>query len=354
VERALALALRHHHLVVLGVDRARDPPCERRLVVATVREAQAEGGEGPSPGARGEDGDEPRVDAAGEEHTERHLGGHAQRDRAHERLAGAGDAAIGVGCGTHAGAVPAHQRVPRPPVATRSLGAVPVHEHRGGRELAERGVGAVLAGEATVHEVARERRGGGLARDPGQRQQRRRLRGERESTPGRRQEQRLLSGAVARQRQRACGAIPERHREHAVQGLGEVLAPVLVEVGQERRIGSGREVVAVREQLALEGAVVVELAVRHAHHVAGLVLQHARGLARGDDRQTRDPQGAVAAVPERLARGAAMAQARHHAAHQLQALGAAQVRGHQSGDAAHRLGNLLVAPGVSEVRCARR
>jgi len=125
-----------------------------------------------------------------------------------------------------------------------------------------------------------------------------------------------------------------------------VLALVLVQVRQQRRVGPGREAVTAREQLALDRLVVVELAVRHPDHVAGLALQHARGLARRHDREPGDPQRAVAAVPQRLARGAAMAQARDHAAHELQALRPGEIGGHQSGDAAHRLRNLLVlSPG---------
>ena len=127
------------------------------------------------PAPRGERGHQPRVDAAREEHAERHVAGHARAHRLGERLAR--------GVGQH---VVAHARrgvhaVPRAPVALQPLAVRRDLEHVRGRQLPQRGEGAVVAGEEAVHEVARERRRRGLARDPGQRQQRAGLRGEGEA-----------------------------------------------------------------------------------------------------------------------------------------------------------------------------
>jgi hypothetical protein len=106
-------------------------------------------------------------------------------------------------------------------------------------------------------------------------------------------------------------------------------------VRQQHGVGTGDDLVTAPAQPVLERRVVVDLAVRDADHVAGLALQHARGIARRHDREPGDPERALTAVPQRLARWAAVAQAGDHAAHELEALAARELGCDESGDAAH-------------------
>ncbi len=344
VERLLALARRHHQFVVLGADGLGDAARERRLVVAAVLDAHAERGEGPAVGARGQRRDQPRVHAAREEDAEGHLAGHARGHRGGERRA----RALRRLPGPRARA--AEQGVPRAPVAAQPLDAGAQHERVRGRQLADPRPGRVRAGERAVHEVARERGRRGIARDPRQREQRAGLRGEREPAGRVRDEQRLLAGAVARQRQRAARAVPQRDREHAVQRGREILAALLEEVRQHGRVGAVGHLVPAPAQGQQQLVVVVDLAVHHARHVAGLAGEHARRLVRRHDREPRDAERAGAAVPHRLAGGPAVAQPVHHLADEREPLVRREVGRDDAGDAAHA----RVAPGSGQRAASRR
>ena len=208
-EGQFALDRPHRDLVVLRADALCHAPGERGLVVSRMIQPQAERGEGPAPRARGQYPDQPRIDAAGQEHPERHIGRHARGDRARERVARGGDQRVVARVRGQRGRVRApHDRVPRAPVAARALDRILGHQDVRGRQLPDRVVRTILTREAAVHEVARERGGRGLSRDPRQHEQRARLGGEREPAAVRGHEQRLLAGAVAGQRQRARAPVP--------------------------------------------------------------------------------------------------------------------------------------------------
>ena len=344
-ERAFARSHVHPDLVMVGPERVRDTRCEWRLVVARMVDAHAEGGEARAVRPGREHRDETGVDAARQEDTERHLAGDPRCDRVRERFTSGGDQGLVARVVGQRGAWGGvYERVPWAPIAPDAFEAVLDDQHVRGRQLPDRGVSRVIARERAVHEEARERRGSGRPGHPRQREQRARFGCEGESASVRRHEQRLLAGAIARERQGAGRAVPQGDREHAVERFGEVVVALLEQVREQCCVGAGCEVVPARQKSVLELAVVVDLAVRDADDVAGLVREDASRLVRCDDREPRDPHGALAPVPDRLTRGPSMAQAMHHGTHEFESFGSGQVCGDESGDTTHERCFLRVNP----------
>ena len=85
-------------------------------------------------------------------------------------------------------------------------------------------------------------------------------------------EQRLLAEPVAHEHEPLARAVPQRDREHPLEVLREVEAPLLVGVRDQRRVARAADLVALRLELGPQLAEVVELAVEDRDDVAALAL----------------------------------------------------------------------------------
>src|SRR5207245_1575959 len=112
-------------------------------------------------------------------------------------------------------------------------------------------------------------------------------------------------------------AVPDREREHALEP-GDAVGPVvLVEVDDRLAVACGLEAMAARLELRAERAVVVDLAVAHDPHRAGLVHQRLRAAGHVDDGEPAVSERRLAVDPASLAVRTALREGGRHPVHQV-------------------------------------
>ena len=257
-----AVALGHH----VGV---------LRLVEIRVVEADRAGGDRVAALLRHHRHHRARIDAAGQEGAQRHLGFHL---RTHRFLQARGEFLGDFGLGTRR--VRAERQVP---VALRAHLAV-AHlqgDAVAGAELEGVVVDRVRFRHVAVSKIFLDRARIQFARQLGEGHDRLQFRAEHEqAVRQQRIEHRLDADMVARQEQGLLAAVPDAEGEHAAQAAHAVRAPGLVSGQHHLGVRLGAERDAERDQLVAQLAVVVDLAVEDDHRVA--VAADQRLLAGGD------------------------------------------------------------------------
>src|SRR5206468_9085828 len=158
--------------------------------------------------------------------------------------------------------------------------------------------------------------------------------GEAEAPGAARVEERLEPGAVPGDAEPAGRAVPDRQREHAVQPPDVDGPAVLVEMDDRLAVARGLEAMAARFELRAERAIVVDLAVAHHPHRAGLVHQRLRAAGHVNDGEPAVSERRLAGDPVSLAVRPALGEGGRHAAHQLAGVGTT-VKADQACDSTH-------------------
>ena len=222
-----------------------------------------------------------RVDAAGEERAERHVGHHLAHDRLLQALAQRFDrVAIAPRSERHRRGVP---------IALHLHASVAPGQIAGRRQLPHvlqdgPGCDDVFVGEELV-----ERLGIELARDFGPDEQRLHFRRQPQALGSLAPVERLLAGAVAGRHERPGAPVPQRKREHPAKARKQVHAPLLVAVDQDLDVRARSELVAERLELLLQVGEVVDLAVGDELDLTGLVGE--RLLPAGEVHDGQPPHG---------------------------------------------------------------
>ena len=293
-------------------------------------------GEGEQVGvvALGQGGDRRRVDAAGQERADGHVGAHVLGDRVVED---GGDPVVegllGLGAGDRPGV---EDRVE---VAGLLQAAVLDGERAAGLDPREPGVHRLGFGDVLEDEVVLQRAGvhpcraGELAQALG-------LGAERHAVRRRGGVERLDAEPVAGAEGPLPSGVPDDEGEHAAQPLHPV-GPVVVVAGDDGlAVALGVEDGAVGGgQLGAQLEVVVDLAVED-HPVAVGVLgrapaQRLAGVLDVDDRQAVEAQRRAVVVPDLGVVGAAVPLEGHPRPHLVDALGAQGVGGDERHETAH-------------------
>ena len=132
------------------------------------------------------------------------------------------------------------------------------------------------------------------------------LRGERQPAVADRVVERLLPQAVAVEEKAAAPIVPQSNGEHAVQALDEGGPLLLVEVDEDFGVGAGAEMVPLRLELGTEVGIVVDLAVEDRPHRAVLVRDRLPAIGEADDAQAAVAHAERAAEVEPVLVGAAV------------------------------------------------
>jgi hypothetical protein len=210
---------------MVGAVATGEEPRPLELVEARLLEADREGLQRLGLLAGGEGDDAGRVDAAREQHTDRHVGNQVGADRAAQGLAQLARQLPGratpdcIGC---------DRRGPR--VAPLRQPAVAPDGHGAGRKLARLGEDRQRRRDRVEGQVGGDGAGVDLTREAGLLQHRLQLRGEGERAVDEAVVERLDAEAVAGEQQAPLAAVPESDCEHPPQALGEAVAVLLVEV----------------------------------------------------------------------------------------------------------------------------
>jgi hypothetical protein len=279
---------------------------ERALVVAGLGKAEAERLEqaaGPVPARERQDGG--GIDAAAQKEADRHVGGEPTPDGGRELrddpLAPLGLAHGGIRREAHIPVAGDARRLPgadRQRVPRRKLGDAGNHRQRI-RHVLEGQIG----GERVEIEVARHRR---------MRQQRAKLRAEDQRGGRGRVVDRLFAHAVTRQKELAALRVPDREREHPVQPLHALLAPLLPGVHEDFRVAMRAETMATTLQLRTQIGVVVDLSVERRPDGARLVGDGLITRVEVDDAEAPDAEREAAVEMETLGVRPAMSQLIRH------------------------------------------
>src|SRR5438552_1613453 len=297
------------NLRVDAADLARHRAAEPRLVEDRVLgEGHGEGPQRGGAGRRGQAADDRGIDATAQEGAHRHV--------RHQVLA-------------HGGREEGAELLLRGRVrAVRDPGlAVPVRaaphplaledEQLSGAEAVHVLVDGGGAGNVATAQVVVQRPGVDLAfAQPGG-DQRLDLGGEAEAPGPARVEERLDPEAVPGEDEPPGRAVPDRQREHAVEPRDAVGPVVLVEMDDRLAVARGREAMAARLELRPELPIVVDLAVAHDPHRAGLVHQRLRAAGHVDDGEPAVSERRLAVDPASLAVRPALREGGRHPVHQV-------------------------------------
>src|SRR5213594_2257567 len=173
------------------------------------------------------------------------------------------------------------------------------------------------AGDVATAQVVVQRPGVDLAFGQPRGGERLDLRGEAEAPRPARVEERLDPEAVPGEDEPPGRAVPDRECEHAVQPRDAVGPVVLVDVDDRLAVARGLEAMTARLELRAERAIIVDLAVAHDPHRAGLVHQRLRAAGHVDDGQPAVSERRLAVDPVSLAVRPALDEGARHAAHPL-------------------------------------
>src|SRR5262249_49358083 len=110
-----------------------------------------------------------------------------------------------------------------------------------------------------------------------------RLRGEHQARRRDGVVERLLAHAVACEHEALGAGVPQGQPEHALEGINEVEAALLVEMGNDLGVAAGAKAMAGAQEVFAERTVVVDLAVADDLDVALLVGQRLRAVLDVDD-----------------------------------------------------------------------
>ena len=273
--------------------------------------------------------DAARVEAARQEHAERHVAHqmalHGPAQRRHQlRLP------VGLGARLASGDVALER-----PVASRDgLLAGLADEDVAGCELRDAGEDRRRTGDVPQREVVVQRLRIELGIEP-RREQALGLRAPDQAITETRHVERLDADAIAAEHQTVRLRIPDGEGEHAVEPRRDVDALLLVEMRDHLDVGVGAQHVAACLELPRQLGGVVDLAV--ADHLDRAVLVAERLLAAGnvDDGEPAHPEGdlAMGVLAERV-----RAAVHHDVAHRAHPRGAGSLSGgesHLAGDPAH-------------------
>jgi hypothetical protein len=347
------LLLVDEHLVMVGREPARHDPGVGELVVARVPARR--GGVRPHRlvADLGHQRDvRRRVEAAGEEDPERHVGHHALADRGTEQAPDLAHHLVGTHRGDLLGDGGGRHRRPPSLDGERSVGR---HDHAlAGPELADPAEHRAWRGRESKRQVVAEGVLVEVARDGGVLEQGLGLRAEDEAVRQPREVQRLDAEAVASEDEPPARGIPDREGEHPLEALDACRALLLVEVDDRLGVGVGPVAMALRLELRPERRVVVDLAV--VGDPDAVVLARHRlvaGRREVDDRQAPVREGDAVRAERDLARivGAAVADCLRHPPDRAR-VGGEPVREAQGArDAAHvsARGSFDVAGAVREL-----
>ena len=271
---------------MVGPEPLGDEPRESSLVEVALVEPDRERAH-LARGLRGERGQRARVDPAGEEDADGHVGDEMSPNRVAQPLAqllGELVLAFGSDLALRHGA---WSRV----ALDRDVRALPglPDEHAPGRQLAY----VAEDRQRRRHEAEREERLErvlvDLAGEVRLAHQRLQLGREGERVSGQPVVERLDAETVAREDEALSPRVPDRDREHPPETLREKRPVLLVEVREDLRVALRAEGMALVDELGTQLAVVVDLAVLHDGDRAVLVRQRLVARLQVDDRQA--PRG---------------------------------------------------------------
>lgn len=300
-----------------------------RAFVGRALEADGEGGQRPlprlAPRRGGECDDGATVHPAGQEGAQRHI-------RHQPRADGSGEAGGQLGHGFGGRGGHAGGRLPVAAGLRAGLLAPCQQQVVGGRQAVDGGMDGGGVGHVAEGQVVIDRGGVQRAGDFGQGEQGGLFAGEGQRAvrqPG--GQQRLFAHAVARQQQRALGAVPQPDGEHAVQPVEHADAPLPPAMDDRLRVGPGAEDVAVRLELRTQGGVVVDFAVERHHHLAVRAEHGLRAPGQVDNGQPPVAEAQMRLGMKAVAVRAAMRDRVGHAA-EAPLLGGARVDGVEQAD----------------------
>ncbi len=299
-------------LVMLGAVALGDQPRPLELVEARLLEADREGLHRIGLLAGGERDQTGRVDPAGEQHADRHVGNQVGADGVAQGLAQLARELVG-----GAALRPLGLDRRRPRVAAQAQLAVAPDGERAGRQLARLGEDRQRRRDRVEGEEGGDGARLDLAREARLLEQRLELGGEGERALAQAVVERLDPEAVAGEQQALLALVPDRHREHAAQPLGEALAVLLVEVDEHLGVGGGAEAVAAALELTAQLAVVVDLAVLDDDDAAVLVGDRLIAAGEVDDRESPHRQRHAVSGKAALAVRPPVHEPRVHPPHRL-------------------------------------
>ena len=164
--------------------------------------------------------------------------------------------------------------------------------------------------------------------------------------------ERLDAHAVAREKEPAARAVPEREGEHPAHPVHHGVAVLLVEVRQQGGVARVGQRVAGVPEGPPEGIGGVELAVVDAGDARARAALHRLGAPVGvDDGETHGPQLHIVVGEGAVPVGAPVGDCRQHPPHRLRSRERAFPEPKDHGDSAHYLGRL---PGQDDPRAPRR
>ncbi|OPZ08741.1 MAG: hypothetical protein BWZ10_02631 [candidate division BRC1 bacterium ADurb.BinA364] len=253
-----------------------------QLVVALLLEADGEGAQSPAGMPAGHRDDNRGIDAAAQEHSQRHIALQPQARRFVDQRIGA--------LGGLGGGNVQFRLVFQRPVAPDANAALFPDQGVGRGQFADVAVDGRGGGDILMRQEIVNRALVHAARDFGIDQQRLHLGGEPQGAAGLGVVERLFANAVARQQQPPAARIPDRQGEHAAQLRQAFRALFLVEMNDRLGVAVvGGEAMAAGGQRRAQFAKIVNLAVEHNGDGAVLV-EHRLGAAG----QVDDAQAAVA------------------------------------------------------------
>jgi hypothetical protein len=139
----------------------------------------------------------------------------------------------------------------------------------------------------------------------------------------------------SRQRERAAAAVPDRHREHALEVRPDALAPSLEAAQDALGVAAGAEAMAERLERLAQRGVVVDLAVEGDDEAPVVALHRLVAAGQVDDRQAAHAEAEVVLREDALVVRAAVHDGVAHRAHRRRTHGLT-LAGVPAGDAAHQ------------------